>query len=241
MPELSAEQLDALRSDIAANGVLIPVVKDQHGRIIDGHNRAAIATELGIDYPVQAVQVIDDDDAYDRALALNCGRRHLSREQVRDLITSEIRRKPDDSDRAIARRIGCSPTTVGTARAGVRREAEELTERIRVGVDQLGGQIAAAAFLSHKQGAPWQTLGDTSERIMRGELSKLDTEIAKPEVWGPLLGQLFDEIRSYDCTPDCKVCTPFDRQWRDEHPGRVYRWSQPPAVSNLDTEAGCPA
>lgn len=120
MPPLSAEEFDALRSDIATNGVvLVPVIKDQHGRIIDGNHRAAIATELGIDYPVRVVEVTDDADAWDRAVALNCARRHLTREQTRTIIATEIRRRPEDSDRAIARRVGCSPTSVGAVRAKV--------------------------------------------------------------------------------------------------------------------------
>jgi hypothetical protein len=119
MPELDPEQLATLRADIEANGVLVPVVIDQHGRIIDGNNRAAIAAELGMDYPTTTITVEDDQDAYDRAIGLNCARRHLNREQRRTLIHSEIRRRPDDSDRAIAKRIGTSASTVGAVRAKV--------------------------------------------------------------------------------------------------------------------------
>lgn len=236
MPELAADQLDALRADVAANGVLVPVVKDQHGRILDGNHRAAIATELGIDYPVRVVEVADDAEAWDRAVALNCARRHLNREQVRELIGNEIRRKPDESDRAIARRVGCSPTTVGTVRAEMRAEAEELTEQMRAEVERIRGQIAAAAMLEHRDGRSWQTVGDVLERTIRHQVSKLDSDYSDPEVWGPLYGSFFDVVRSYDCETDCTVCTPHDRRWRDEHPRQVYRWSEPPApVSNLDS------
>ena len=78
MPELPPEQLDSLRADIAANGVLVPVVVDQHGRILDGNHRAAIALDLGIDYPTVTVAVTDDADAWDKAVSLNCARRHLA-------------------------------------------------------------------------------------------------------------------------------------------------------------------
>ena len=99
MPELDPEQYDALVADIVANGVLVPVVKDQHGRILDGNNRAKIAEQLGIDYPVKIVEVADDLDAWDKAVGLNCARRHLNREQKRELITAELMRRPDQSDR----------------------------------------------------------------------------------------------------------------------------------------------
>ena len=138
MPELAPEQLDTLRADIEANGILVPVIKDQHGRIIDGNNRAAIAAELGIDYPVNVVTVRDEQDAYDRAVSLNCARRHLNREQRRTLIHSEIRRRPEDSDRAIAKRVGTSASTVGAVRAKVSKldslaaEFEETANEMRV-------------------------------------------------------------------------------------------------------------
>jgi hypothetical protein len=132
MPDLSDEQFDALRADIAANGVLTPVVNDQHGRIIDGNHRAAIATELGIDYPERVVEVADDDAAMTLAVTLNCARRHLTREQVRTVIGDEIRRRPDDSDRTIARRAGCSPTTVGTVRAELaERDKPNIADELR--------------------------------------------------------------------------------------------------------------
>lgn len=138
MPELSDDQFRTLRDNIKARGILVPIVVDQHGRILDGHNRFRIATELGIEYPTEVREVRDDQDAGDIAVELNCSRRHLTREQVRQVIHGEILRRPDDSDRAIARRVGCSPSTV----ASVRRpevskldtlsveEAEERTREI---------------------------------------------------------------------------------------------------------------
>ncbi|AIY17989.1 ParB N-terminal domain-containing protein [Pimelobacter simplex] len=131
MPPLSEDQLAALREDIAKNGVLVPVTVDQHGRVLDGHNRSAIARELGIDYPTVVVEVADDEAAMDLAVTLNGARRHLNQEQKRALIEHELIRRPDDSDRAISRRVGCSPTTVGTVRSERRARAEESTQRAR--------------------------------------------------------------------------------------------------------------
>lgn len=131
MPELAAEDYSALRDHIAEHGILHPVVIDQHGRIIDGHHRTRIARELGIDRPTVVREVADDDEAMDIAVSVNCLGRQLSQEQKRHVIGSELARRPLDSDRAVARRIGCSPTTVGTVRADRRREAEEQMEAIR--------------------------------------------------------------------------------------------------------------
>ncbi len=102
MPPLSAEEYAALRDDIAERGIVVPVVVDQHGRLLDGHHRRQIADELQIDCPIEVRQVTDDEDARNVAFTLNLARRHLSREQRRELIAREAAARPGDSDRASA-------------------------------------------------------------------------------------------------------------------------------------------
>lgn len=144
MPPLSAEEYAALRADIRERGILVPVVRDQHGNLLDGHHRVQIAEELGIDYPHEVRQVDGHEQARDIAYALNLARRHLNRQQRRDLIAKEIEDRPDDSDRAIGRRFGCDHKTVGSVRRELRgeiphpepepmtrEEAERTTERAR--------------------------------------------------------------------------------------------------------------
>jgi ParB-like chromosome segregation protein Spo0J len=116
LPPLDPDELAALETDIAERGVVVPVVLDQHGRLLDGHHRRDIAARLGIECPTDVVHVVDDEDARRRALALNLARRHLSREQRRELIAAEIVAAPEDSDRAIARRLGVDHKTVGAVR-----------------------------------------------------------------------------------------------------------------------------
>ena len=48
MPPLGPEEYDRLRESIEQYGVLVPVVTDEHGFILDGHNRVEIARELGL-------------------------------------------------------------------------------------------------------------------------------------------------------------------------------------------------
>jgi hypothetical protein len=98
-------------------------------------------------------QGVDDDDAIDLAVTLNCARRHLTREQVRDVITNEIARRPGDSDRAIARRVGCSPSTVGAVRHPVSNldsrpvtaeGARDSNDRAKVQLDEFRAAVAFA-------------------------------------------------------------------------------------------------
>lgn len=70
LPPLSDEEYAALRADIAERGVLVPIVRDQHGNILDGHHRVRIAEDLGITYRVDVVAVRDDAEAPRRAVGL---------------------------------------------------------------------------------------------------------------------------------------------------------------------------
>jgi site-specific DNA-methyltransferase (adenine-specific) len=97
---------DALRASIERFGVLVPVVRDQHGRIIDGHHRARIADEVGVKYRIDMVTVSGEDEAAEIARTLNADRRHLDEEQRRE-IAAELRRQ-GHSYRAIGGALGVS-------------------------------------------------------------------------------------------------------------------------------------
>lgn len=83
---LPAHIEDALRASIERFGVLVPVVRDQAGRTIDGHHRARIADGLGVKYRVDVLAVADEDEAREIARTLNTARRHLSGDQLREHI-----------------------------------------------------------------------------------------------------------------------------------------------------------
>ena len=184
MPDLSASEYEALRANIKARGILVPIVVDQDGRIIDGNNRATIAAELGIECPREVRHVRDHEEALDLAVELNCSRRHLTQEQKRQLIASEIQRRPGDSDRAIARRIGCSPTTVGSVRnptPGSVQSGQPMDDAERALLRELTGQIDAALKVIRDSFAdvcvlalslgcsPWEVLGALTAARMRVE------------------------------------------------------------------------
>ena len=116
MPPLSDDEYAALREDIRLNGVLTPVLLDEHGEIIDGHNRRKIAAELGIWCPKITKRGLTEDQKYELAFSMNAARRSLSQDQKRHLATIAIQRWPDKSDRGIGRLLGISHMTVGRAR-----------------------------------------------------------------------------------------------------------------------------
>jgi hypothetical protein len=65
----------ALRASIERFGVLVPVTFDQRGRMIDGHHRWRLASELGLDCPWSVRHVAEDDEAAELARTLNMDRR----------------------------------------------------------------------------------------------------------------------------------------------------------------------
>ena len=91
LPALSETEYAALRESIAEHGIRVPIEVDEDGNILDGHHRAAIAEELGIDCPQVVVSNFDTETAKRTvALLLNLSRRHLTRQQKREVIAASI-------------------------------------------------------------------------------------------------------------------------------------------------------
>lgn len=110
----------ALRASIRRFGVIVPVVRDQQGRTVDGHHRSRIADEEGVEYHVQTVTVASEEEAREMARTLNSDRRHLTEEQRREVVAllagetvavgrEEVARH---SPEAIAGALGVSKKTV---------------------------------------------------------------------------------------------------------------------------------
>jgi ParB-like chromosome segregation protein Spo0J len=117
LPPLTGEERQALRESIAAIGVLQPVVVDETGAILDGHHRAEIADELGVDCPATIVTDLSEGEKLETALVLNLSRRHLDAEQKRALVL-ELRQR-GLSIRWISERTGIPRSTVARQTAGV--------------------------------------------------------------------------------------------------------------------------
>jgi N6-adenosine-specific RNA methylase IME4/ParB-like chromosome segregation protein Spo0J len=126
LPPLVDADLMALKADIEKRGaVIVPIVIDEHRNVIDGANRLRIAAGLGIrDVPVEVRIGLSDTDREQLAEDLNLHRRHLSRDQVRDIVGRRLRRSPEKSNRQIAAELGVDDKTVGTVRRNLESTAE---------------------------------------------------------------------------------------------------------------------
>src|SRR5512132_1008107 len=118
LPALPDDDLSALRDDIRDRGIVVPIVIDEHHNVIDGANRLRIAAGLGIrNLRADIRPGLSDAEKEELAEDLNLHRRHLSREQLREVIRRRLQRHPERSNRQIAAEIGVRHETVGVVRS----------------------------------------------------------------------------------------------------------------------------
>jgi hypothetical protein len=111
LPGLTDAEYRALKADIAEHGILVPVIVDQDGRVLDGVHRVRIAAELGIDVPVSRMGHMTENRKMHLAVGLNMRRRHLDADRRRELV-HKLYRERYLTVREIASITGWSKTTV---------------------------------------------------------------------------------------------------------------------------------
>ena len=136
MPNLTGEEYAELKEDIQKRGVMVPIEFDEQGNVLDGHHRLKVCDELGIkEYPRVIRAGLTEEEKRLHARKLNMARRHLTREQRRDLIREQLKETPEKSDRQIAAGLGVSDKTVGTQRKEMELTAEIPQLKTNIGAD----------------------------------------------------------------------------------------------------------
>ena len=150
LPDLNPWEYDALKESIRRWKVILPVVKDENGEIIDGFQRVRACGELGItDYPVLTLRGLTEDDKRDHALILNLLKRHLNQQQMSDLIAAELRRTPELSDNWLAQILGSTDKTVEAVRPDlIVKQNQILPDDVNT---SLGLLVSASLSLSGEQ------------------------------------------------------------------------------------------
>lgn len=77
LPPHTEEEYAALKADISARGVQIPVEVDGGGQILDGHARWQACAELGVECPTVTRSFSSDDEKLEHVIKLNLIRRQL--------------------------------------------------------------------------------------------------------------------------------------------------------------------
>jgi ParB-like chromosome segregation protein Spo0J len=108
-PALDKRTETELSESIKSRGVVVPVIVDQHGTIIDGHNRQRIAAEHGQDFPVHVIDV-PPGAAEELAIVLNTVRRQLNPKQRAAVVKSLVAKGM--TERAIAGALKVDQATV---------------------------------------------------------------------------------------------------------------------------------
>jgi ParB-like chromosome segregation protein Spo0J len=122
----------ALRASIVKFGVLVPVVTDQHGNVIDGHHRMRLAEAEQVAYRTEVIEVESPEHATELALTLNADRRQLTRDQRREVVAHL--RELGHSFRAIGNALGVSVATAHADASTVQDRTVAVPDRI-VGLD----------------------------------------------------------------------------------------------------------
>ena len=261
LPDLSAEDFAALRADIAARGVLVPVEYDEDGNILDGHHRVRACEELGLtDWPRFIRKGLSEADKRVHARQLNLARRHLNRDQKRDLIAAQLRETPEKSNRQVAEGLGVSHHTVQAVRA--EREATGQIAQLEKTVGADGKERRKpirTTFVdpdaeAAEPGLVARALDDMLERGEEPTNAALRREVAKPHVahntgkveWytpGHILDAARAVLGGFDLDPAssaaanavvgaARIFTAEDDGLAQEWPvGRI--WMNPPYASGL--------
>jgi phage N-6-adenine-methyltransferase len=175
--KLTEQEYAALKEDIAARGVMVPVELDEAGNVLDGHHRLQICEELGIaEYPTIIRTGLTEDEKREHILALNIDRRHMTREERRELIEELLKATPEASNRDIAGQAKVSDHTVATVRDGLEESAQIAHFSHRK--DPRTGKLTQPARRPAPIMAP--TRAAAEEQLALGEADDDEAEVEPP-------------------------------------------------------------
>ena len=181
LPPLTPEEYEQLKADIALRGVIVPILLDAHGNVIDGHHRRQIARELG-EHIICPEETLDcsEEEARDLAVVLNTHRRQLSRDQRREAVAQLVKLGPARSNRQIARDAGVDHQTVAAVRGSLEATGEVPQLDRTVGADGRerparraepvpGPEVIGGQPLAHAEPRPVDHLARTLARKPQGD------------------------------------------------------------------------
>lgn len=210
LPALPPDDYERLKSDIAERGIMVPIEVDEDGNILDGHHRARIAKELGLDCPTKVRPFLEEHEKRLHAVALNLARRHLTDAQ-KVLLGRRI--EPDVAERARQRQGARTDLTSGSSVPKVdERSRDEVAQQVGLGS---GRTYERARDVMEKAEA---LLPDVAEKAAAGELTMRDVAKAVRQEEKALRV----EAIAQQAPPDLTTFTEFpvlyvDPPWRYEH------------------------
>lgn len=142
LPPLSDAEYEALREDIAQNGMRHPILVDEKGKILDGHHRARIASQLGFKPEREVLAGLTEVEKRDVAFKMNAARRHMDRDARRRALHASLKADPQLTDRQHGRRVGVDHKTAAALRAEMAGRGE--IPHVSTRTDAVGRQVPAS-------------------------------------------------------------------------------------------------
>lgn len=104
LPMLSQSGLQSMAEDIKARGQVLPIILDQHERLIDGRNRLAACDLAGVEPKFETREYANERAILDAVWSLNKERRHLNETQLA-LLAEEVANLKRGSNRYDAKNV----------------------------------------------------------------------------------------------------------------------------------------
>jgi site-specific DNA-methyltransferase (adenine-specific) len=139
LPQHTVTEIEALRDDLKAHGLKVPVITDENGDVIDGHLRANLCDELGIDWRqsarVEAGLTADQKAAL--RIKLNLLRRSTQPDsnQRREYVRTLIKAEPQLSNGTVAKLCGMDASNVSRIRSKMETNGEAKAADVTTGLD----------------------------------------------------------------------------------------------------------
>ena len=122
---LSPTEHELLKESIKASGILTPIIVDEKGQVIDGHHRAKIAQELGIECPRTVREGLTEDQKLEQVILLNAARRQMTGDDI--TVAAQALKTKGWSNRRIAKLLGVSEPTARRKSAGAKPKGGNVT------------------------------------------------------------------------------------------------------------------
>jgi DNA-directed RNA polymerase specialized sigma24 family protein len=140
---LTLPEREALATDIAARGVIYPVMVLPDGRIVDGHHRWELSDGQA---RITVLPPMTDDEALYLAGQLNIARRHLDRAEWDSLFNSQVRRASAvamlavKTQAEVAKLFGVSQSSVASWKRTVSTDTLSETDNTSIPTGKTGDQ-----------------------------------------------------------------------------------------------------
>jgi DNA-binding CsgD family transcriptional regulator len=178
---LSDSDFAELEASILGMGIMVPVLLDLNGNVVDGHNRTQIAIDNDLYIPHQVVDVTSEDEASDLSWHLNRDRRHMTAKQKEAYTFRRI--DAGDSIAEIAEKLKESPETTKTRVTRARKNGSmnqnsepprDLRTPTEIRQDKIDAELTINPNRSDARIS--KTLGDVTDKTIAARRKALGIE-----------------------------------------------------------------